>query len=235
MGKLIARLFRGPLQTTTGPPLERLFVSSEICTTIADDVLAAEMDAATISSYRDEYRTTIRALNNRYHDVALSRARNCATEHETGFLLYALVRHGRPQRVVETGVANGHSTYLILRALDENGTGTLHSIEVDEDVGQLVPARLRSIWRLHVLDDWRDLRAVAGRIAPFDLFFHDGDHRYPGQFLDYEVAHAGLRRGGWMVSDDIDASWAFLHFCGSIGSMPSVLVEPRKVAGLVRP
>lgn len=43
--------------------------------------------------------------------------------------LYALVRKLEPDTVVETGVYHGVSTTSMLLALDENGAGTLHSID----------------------------------------------------------------------------------------------------------
>src|SRR5947207_14206936 len=44
--------------------------------------------------------------------------------------LYAVVRAFKPGVVVETGVSSGMSSAHILRALAENGKGTLHSIDL---------------------------------------------------------------------------------------------------------
>ena len=45
---------------------------------------------------------------------------------------YAAIRSLRPEVVVETGVANGVSTAYLLLALDQNGKGILHSIEIGD-------------------------------------------------------------------------------------------------------
>src|SRR5215472_8825018 len=45
-------------------------------------------------------------------------------------LQYAAVRASTPEVVVETGVANGVSSSYLLLALQKNGRGILHSIEL---------------------------------------------------------------------------------------------------------
>ena len=55
-----------------------------------------------------------------------------ATEDCTLLTLYALVRTIRPAIVVETGVANGFSSEVILHALAANGHGELHSIDISD-------------------------------------------------------------------------------------------------------
>src|SRR6185503_16129417 len=77
--------------------------------------------------------------------------------------LYALVRAAKPRLVVETGVASGLSSAHILRALDRNGIGTLHSIDLPNvqagsilpegrTSGWIVPESLRARWKLQLGD-----------------------------------------------------------------------------------
>jgi hypothetical protein len=61
-----------------------------------------------------------------------------AVTSDSSFLLYALVRLRRPASILETGVANGHSTYFLLHALRANGTGRLYSVDISSDVGVLL-------------------------------------------------------------------------------------------------
>jgi hypothetical protein len=44
--------------------------------------------------------------------------------------IYAVVRILKPRAMVETGVANGKSSALILRALERNGSGRLYSVDL---------------------------------------------------------------------------------------------------------
>ncbi len=95
---------------------------------------------------------------------------------------YAIVRLRRPEVVVETGVHDGLSSALILRALDRNERGELVSIDLPSiDLpagapGWLVPDALRSRWSLRLGDARRLLPEVAERYARVDVFIHDSDH-----------------------------------------------------------
>src|SRR5437867_6496062 len=72
-------------------------------------------------------------------------------------LQYAAIRALRPEVVVETGVANGVSTAYLLLALQQNGRGMLHSIDLADPAyvppgrvpGWVVPDWLRSTWTPH--------------------------------------------------------------------------------------
>src|SRR5205823_3341237 len=71
---------------------------------------------------------------------------------------YAIARLRRPDVVVETGVHDGLSSALILRALERNRNGSLISIDLPSidlppgGPGWLVPADLRSRWDLRLGD-----------------------------------------------------------------------------------
>jgi hypothetical protein len=83
-------------------------------------------------------------LNESYHASGIPKMREEALQEyrvETGmnglsdmsqgaFSLYALICEQNPDLVIETGVAHGLSTLVILTALEENGHGHLHSIDV---------------------------------------------------------------------------------------------------------
>ena len=56
-----------------------------------------------------------------------------AIGYAEGGYLYAIFRHLRPQVAVETGVANGFSTAFALLALDHNGEGHLHSVDLPRE------------------------------------------------------------------------------------------------------
>ena len=131
----------------------------------------------------------------------------------------------RPQTVVETGVALGFTSAVILAALEENGGGQLHSVdlpplEVDPTfVGQVVPQQLRGRWSLRLGPTRTVLPALTRAIAPIDLFVHDSDHSYAGQIEDYRFAWPSLVAGGTFISDDIGNA-AFLDFAAEVGEQP---------------
>jgi predicted O-methyltransferase YrrM len=156
-------------------------------------------------------------------------------EKQTGLLLYGLTRLLKPKCVVETGVADGVSTYIVLAALAQNGAGELHSIDIARDVGCLVDDCQR--WNLHVADSGsvEDVLAdLVGALPPIDLFFHDADHRFLPQLCEYETFAASAPPRAVLVSDDVDLSYAFDTFCKRRELAPSYLLDSRKVAGVVR-
>ena len=152
--------------------------------------------------------------------------------------LAGFVRAVRPKRLFETGVADGASTRVILDALEENGDGRLWSVDVLPEAGAIAresPAVHR--WQFVVLPARG--RAAAFRRAirplrPLDVFLHDSDHSYPWQSFEYREAWTVLAPGGWLLSDDIDASYAFLDFARRHALRPWILAGPRKLFGVLR-
>jgi hypothetical protein len=151
-------------------------------------------------------------------------------------LLYKAVRIARPSRVVETGVADGRSSRALLRAMSVNGSGRLTSVDVAGDVGAMIEPALRDRWDLVVLPATGRKEAVVRCLrsqAPLDIFIHDSDHSYGWQSFEYRAAYEALRPGGLLISDDIDASFAFLDFVSRVGSPSLACVGSRKVMGVV--
>ena len=116
--------------------------------------------------------------------------------------LHAIVRTKQPDVMIETGVADGFSTAVILAAMETNGRGELHSYDIADDVGACVTDRTR--WTLHIREPLPS--------SPIDLFLHDSDHSYANQSAEYVAAWSILRPGGLLLSDDVDWSCAFLDF-----------------------
>ncbi|MCI4342334.1 MAG: class I SAM-dependent methyltransferase [Thermoplasmata archaeon] len=174
-------------------------------------------------------------LRSRVRDGLLFAERTAFLRGE-GWILYALARRLRPEQVVETGVANGHSSFLLLEALRRNGRGRLVSFDVVAGAGELVPQELRSGWDLRILPQrgraaaFRDAMALLG---PVGLFLHDSAHSYGWMELEFRAAWARLVPGGVLAADDIDWSYAFLDFARSVGTRPVVLVEASKPFGLL--
>jgi len=137
-----------------------------------------------------------------------------------GPVLYLACRLMRPETVVETGVADGCSSCLILAALAANGKGNLRSIdlpnqpgeEIARPTGWLVPPELRSRWELIVGDARNLLPPLLERLGEIDLFFHDSDHSYENMTREFGLAWAHLKTGGALVADDVTENRAFRDF-----------------------
>ena len=157
-----------------------------------------------------------------------------AANNSTTSVLYTLTRYRQPLHVVETGVANGFTSYFLLAALRNNGSGVLHSVDIRDDVGAVVSSEEREGWDLHVAPPRRvgdKLRALCASIPEIDLFFHDSDHRYGWQLFEFREALAHLAPGGILGSDDVDSSFAFIDFCRQQPMCPALLIDPTKVSG----
>lgn len=137
---------------------------------------------------------------------------------ELARLCYAVVRAARPQVLVETGVCYGVTSSHILAALEENGSGMLHSIDLpplarqaDRYHGCLVPEHLRKRWRLSRGPTSRLLPKIVREVGPVDFFLHDSLHTYRNMSREFNVITRNLRAPGMIVSDDVNWNAAFLE------------------------
>jgi predicted O-methyltransferase YrrM len=142
-----------------------------------------------------------------------------------GRLCYSVARALQPDAVVETGVCYGVTSSYLLKALEANGRGSLHSIDLpplgkdgDRFIGWLIPAELRSRWNLHRGASRRVLRPLLAQVGPLDLFIHDSLHTYKNMRHEFALAWEALRPGGVLISDDIEGNAAF----GELSQRPDV-------------
>lgn len=230
------RLTRTIMTSVGAPRLYELYDASASWSTSAEEALAelAALDPGEARTLIDEARTALEHLEQRADDSRWSYPASYRIETETALLLYAIVRLVQPHVAVETGVADGVSSALILAAMDVNGRGKLHSIDIANDVGGLVTDRAR--WMLHVVDDRSPdaCAAVMATLPTIDLFLHDGNHERAYQASEYRAAWSRLVDGGLLLSDDVDWSYAFLDFVAEVGTQPTMLMDRRKVFGALR-
>lgn len=150
-------------------------------------------------------------------------------ETDSGQLLYSIVRALKPGTIVETGVANGESSAVILYALDVNTTGELWSVDLPpqpgyvladklsyyipkgREIGWLVPIWLRRRWHLHLGDAKEILPGLAAYIGRIDVFLHDSLHTFEHMLFEYNTVWPYLANGGVLLSDDVSGE-LFRHF-----------------------
>jgi len=150
-------------------------------------------------------------------------------------ILYCVIRHLKPERVVETGVASGASSYTILQALKMNGAGKLYSIDLPQNVfgnafdmltekvpegkksGWLVPEDLKHTWTLIEGDSKTELPKLLESLERIDIFIHDSLHTYEHMMFEYQTAWKYIKNGGLLISDDAKANSAFDDFARKNG------------------
>lgn len=161
-----------------------------------------------------------------------------------GEAAYAVVRTLRPGAVIETGVATGVASAFILAALDDNGTGELHSIDLppmawvpEGRVGAAVPAWLTERWHYHWGSSRRLLSPVlrATRGARPRVFLHDSDHSYANMRWELESAWAALAPGDVLLCDDAHFHAGFADAATAFGATPLWIAQPEQagVTGVV--
>jgi len=131
-------------------------------------------------------------------------------------LCYLACRLVAPETVIETGVAYGVSSAFLLRALEQNGRGTLHSIDLPplrreyaRFWGVAVPEDLRWEWRLHRGASRRVLPEVFCETGPVGLFVHDSLHTRRNMRREFDAVWPNLAPGGLLLADDVERNRAF--------------------------
>ena len=143
-----------------------------------------------------------------YQQSGTNFGKNFDCESGLASFLYAFVVKVKPSVVVETGIANGITTNVLMRALEKTG-GVLHSFDVDMRTKNVYTGSGR--WEFHILKNnlERDLQLQVSKIGKVDLWIHDSNHGYNWQAFEYQLARESLNPDGLVVSDDIDASTAW--------------------------
>ncbi len=170
------------------------------------------------------------ARGNRYIPGAM------LSQHATA--LYAILRQLKPAIVVETGVCNGFSSAIILKALAGNQSGHLYSVDLPEFTGEnrnqfwtgkggavvpqdlasgwLVPRDLRDRWSLQLGKSADILPSLLCRLDKIDLFVHDSEHSFENQLSEFRLAFDHLSSGGVIFATDINWSRAFDVFAKEV-------------------
>lgn len=153
-------------------------------------------------------------------DPALARAAWCLT------------RHCRPLTVVETGVARGVTTRVILEALEANGTGRLFSIDLPppldqgrlaEETGAAVTDSLKAHWTLIQGSSRRRLPGLLRELGTIDLFVHDSRHTRRNISFELEQAWGAVRLHGFLLADDIHGNTGFQDSVQAFGGPPAIV------------
>ena len=83
----------------------------------ANGIILAFIDDGIPDYIKIEYNGLSMFLKGEYNTKKLKYSEGHRIENESSFLLYSFVRLYKPIKIVETGVANGHSTFFLLSAL----------------------------------------------------------------------------------------------------------------------
>lgn len=147
-------------------------------------------------------------------------------------IIFAITRLVAPDFVVETGTANGTTANSWASAMKLNKKGKVITVDIKNTTLPAVSKENLKYIECQVSDG--SINALSNilqkRNFKNSIFLHDSDHSYFGQYSDYQAA---LNNNfDLLLSDDIDASFAFIDFSENLNSV--VLFDERKFIGGVR-
>ncbi|HVZ62325.1 MAG TPA: class I SAM-dependent methyltransferase [Candidatus Nitrosotalea sp.] len=153
-------------------------------------------------------------------------------DNTSGFFLYVLCKLLKPEKIVETGVAYGSSSMYILQAINENKKGMLYSIDYaftpwqsKEMIGAAIPDQLRKNWKLVFGPSSQELKKLLTSLDEVDVFFHDSLHTSKNMAFEFETAWLCIKKGGYLISDDISGNNAFYKFYSKLNIEPFILPQ----------
>ena len=125
-------------------------------------------------------------------------------------ICHALTRYLKPAVVLETGVAYGMTSAVVLLAIERNNCGKLISIDLPplsdpsgKFTGFGIPKHLRNDWILHLGSTRRLLPKVVEKTKNMGLFISDSANIYSLQRYEFESVWKTLSSGGVMVFNNI--------------------------------
>jgi hypothetical protein len=141
-------------------------------------------------------------------DPAFARATWCAT------------LHSKPEFLIETGVARGVTSRMMLEAMARNRRGHLWSVDLppmmtdwNTSLAVAVPqGALRSRWKYVRGASRRRLPQIVDVLGSIDVFVHDSIHTPSNVKFELDLAWRMLRPGGLLLVNGIDRSTAFRRF-----------------------
>lgn len=157
-------------------------------------------------------------------------------------LIYAVSALIDGERFVETGVAYGWSSLVILAAISERSGAKLASVDMpypnknnEKYVGVVVPNELRKQWKIIKEPDRSGLKkAIRFLGGEIDFCHYDSDKLYWGRKFAYPILWKALRKGGIFISDDIQDNMAFEEFVEGMGIKFCVTKSGEKYVGVCR-
>jgi hypothetical protein len=134
--------------------------------------------------------------------------------------VWCVALHTRPEVVIETGVAHGVSSRIMLEALRQNHHGHLWSIDLPfpfdhrlhGETGIVVTEECRPHWSYLEGSSKQQLPPLVGKVGHVEMFVHDSLHTAENTLFEMEQAASAMSPGGVMLVDDIDSHLGFATF-----------------------
>ncbi len=145
---------------------------------------------------------------------------------------WCAVRHLRPMNVIETGVARGVTSRVILEAMFLNGFGHLWSVdlphpfrpELHHEIAAAVPSGCRSRWTYVRGSSRRQLPSLVSSLEKVNLFVHDSLHTARNMGFELRTVWPAMSSGDLALVDDVD-NQSFRDFVRNVDDSPSMVMR----------
>jgi hypothetical protein len=149
-----------------------------------------------------------------------------------GAAAWCAVRHLCPAKVLETGVARGVTSRVLLEAMSRSGTGHLWSVdlphpfrpELHHETAAAVPTDRRDRWTYVRGSSRRRLPSLVSSLKNVDLFVHDSLHSGRNIRFELRTVWPAMHGGDLALVDDVD-NQSFRDFVREAGGPPSVVMR----------
>jgi len=134
--------------------------------------------------------------------------------------VWCVTLHTRPEVVIETGVAHGVTSRIVLEALAQNHFGRLWSIDLPfpfdhrlhRETGIVVTGACRPRWSYLEGSSKQRLPPLIAEVGHVGMFIHDSLHTAANTVFEMEQAASAMSPGAVMLVDDIDSHAGFATF-----------------------
>ncbi len=133
---------------------------------------------------------------------------------------WCVVVHSRPDVVIETGVAHGVTSRIVLEALKQNDIGHLWSIDLPHPLdprlhtqtGTAVTGPCCARWSYIEGSSRQRLPPLVGQVGHVNMFIHDSLHTARNTVFEMDQVAPAMPPGGIMLVDDIGMHDGFAIF-----------------------
>ena len=134
--------------------------------------------------------------------------------------VWCTVLHTRPEVVIETGVAHGVTSRIVLEALRQNDRGHLWSVDLPHPLdhrlhaqtGVAVTEACRARWSYLEGSSRQRLPQLVAEVGHVQMFIHDSLHTAKNTLFEMEQVFSIMPPGGVMLVDDIKSHNGFATF-----------------------
>ena len=157
-------------------------------------------------------------------------------------LIYNICKHIEPKVIIETGVAYGWSSSVILNYIKKNSSeAKLISFDMPYPlckntsyVGSIVCEKFKTNWTLIKKIDLLAIKKILLKVKSIDFFHYDSDKSYEGMFRMFKIIYPYLKPNGFLIIDDINDNMAFHDFTEMYSLNSYIIKLNNKFIGIIK-